>query len=72
MPDPEKYPERTSSNYVWGFFYYNKKDPRIFLPKMNPDYGVTMNFANPNSYLALLGMFAFFGFVIYMTSRNAN
>lgn len=70
QPDYEKYPERDSANYIWKFFYYNKKDARVFLPKMNPDYGMTLNFANPKSYLALLAMLAFFGFVVYMIETH--
>jgi uncharacterized membrane protein len=56
---------KDKSNWVWKMFYYNKNDDRIFVPKYNEKYGITLNFANPKSYLAILGMFAFFGFVIY-------
>lgn len=73
MSDYDKYPERNSSNYIWGFFYYNKQDDRVFLPKKDPDWGITINFANPKSFLALFAMVAFFGFVIYMIeTHNVN
>lgn len=40
-------------NYKWGIFYFNPKDPRMILPKRNPYMGLTLNFANPYSYLIL-------------------
>ena len=29
-----------------GVFYVNRKDPRIFVPKLNPRMGWTLNFGN--------------------------
>lgn len=52
-------------NWIWGIFYYNKEDQRIFPPKKNEDMGSTINFANPKSILALLIALAFFGMVIF-------
>jgi uncharacterized membrane protein len=43
------------SNWVWGVFYYNKEDKRLFPPKRTY-LGWTMNFANPRSILAMLGL----------------
>jgi len=43
-------------NYKWGIFYFNPKDPRIILPKRNIGMGWTLNFANPYSYLVILGI----------------
>ncbi len=43
-------------NWKWGIFYFNKKDKRIFPPKRNKAFGWTVNFANPLSILALLGI----------------
>lgn len=57
-------------NWIWGMFYYNPKDPRVFPPKRNPMMGLTVNFANPKSMLALLALLAFFGFVIGMIEMN--
>lgn len=36
-------------NWVWGIFYYNPKDKRMFPPKKIKELGWTINFANPNS-----------------------
>lgn len=57
-------------NWVWGLFYFNPKDERIFPPKRIPWMGWTINFAKPKSVLAMLAMFAFFGFVIYMIETH--
>ncbi|WP_333600077.1 hypothetical protein [Flavobacterium sp.] len=53
-----------------GLFYYNKKDKRVFIEKRNPDYGVTLNFANPKAFLALLLGALFFGFIVYMITKD--
>jgi uncharacterized membrane protein len=45
QPDPD--------NYKWGIFYFNPQDSRVILPKRNPYMGLTLNFANPYSYLIL-------------------
>ena len=37
------------NNWVWGMFYYNPEDPRLFPPKKIKELGWTTNFANPNS-----------------------
>jgi len=42
------------NNWVWGMFYYNPEDPRLFPPKKFKELGWTTNFANPKSVLALL------------------
>ncbi len=69
-PEQEEKWHEDSKN--WRFFgiYYNKEDKRVFVPKKIKWMGITLNFANPKSYLTLLIMFAFFGFVIYMISKN--
>jgi uncharacterized membrane protein len=41
-------------NYKWGIIYFNHKDARIIVPKRNPYMGLTLNFANPYSYLILV------------------
>lgn len=58
--------QKDPKNWKLGNFYFNKKDKRIFVEKPNPDYGITINCANPKTYLFLLATVAFFGFVIYM------
>jgi uncharacterized membrane protein len=59
-------------NWVWGMFYYNKLDPRIFPPKRHPELGFTVNFANPKSVAALIAALAFFSFIVYMIGKNQN
>ena len=44
------------SNWRLGIIYYNKKDKRLFPPKRLKGFGWTVNFANPYSYLSLLGI----------------
>jgi len=68
----EKSPvKKRDENWIWGIFYYNKEDDRIFPPKRIPWMGFTVNFANPKSILAFLMMMAFFGFILYMMeARN--
>lgn len=41
-------------NWIWGIFYYNTKDKRIFPPKRRKQLGLTINFANPNSVLIFI------------------
>jgi uncharacterized membrane protein len=63
--------EKEKSNWLWGVFYFNKEDDRIFPPKRIPWMGFTVNFAKTKSILAFLLMMAFFGFVVYLIeSRN--
>ena len=42
------------NNWIWGIFYYNKEDKRIFFPKKNDWMGCTINFANPMSVSTIL------------------
>jgi uncharacterized membrane protein len=37
--------------WIWGMFYFNPEDKRIFPPKRIPWMGWTVNFANPISIL---------------------
>lgn len=36
-----------------GPFYYNRKDPRLMVPKLDPTLGTTLNFASPYAYITL-------------------
>ncbi len=36
-----------------GPFYYNRKDPRLLVPKLDPSLGTTFNFASPYAYITL-------------------
>jgi uncharacterized membrane protein len=60
-----------NSNWIWGIFYYNKNDDRIFPPKRIPWMGWTVNFANPKSVLVFVGMMAFFLLVYFLIKRNS-
>jgi uncharacterized membrane protein len=40
-------------NYKWGIFYFNPKDKRVILPKMNAALGWTLNFGSPITYLII-------------------
>jgi uncharacterized membrane protein len=39
-----------------GVFYFNRKDPRLLVPKLNPSMGWTLNFASPYSYLLVIAV----------------
>jgi uncharacterized membrane protein len=39
-----------------GLFYFNNKDPRVIVPKMNPALGWTLNFGNIYAYLGLIAI----------------
>lgn len=41
------------SNWIWGVFYYNREDKRVFIPKRIPVMGWTINFANAASILVI-------------------
>lgn len=58
------------NNWVWGIFYFNRKDKRVFLPKKVESMGITINFGNPKSFLAVVIISAFFSFIIFMIGKN--
>ena len=39
-----------------GVFYFNRKDPRLMVPKQIPALGWTLNFASPYSWITLGGI----------------
>jgi uncharacterized membrane protein len=43
--------------YWKGPFYFNRKDPRLMVPKLYPLLGWTFNFASPYVYITLTGIF---------------
>ncbi|UTN04837.1 DUF5808 domain-containing protein [Flavobacterium bizetiae] len=56
-PDQENHNDwdNDPDNWIWGMFYYNPKDNRLFPPKRIKEFGWTINFANPNSvFIALI------------------
>lgn len=40
--------------YFLGIFYFNRHDPRAFVPKRNRYLGWTLNFYRPETYIVLL------------------
>ncbi len=44
---------KNDENWKWNIFYFNIKDNRIFVPKKNPQTGITLNFANPMSIIVI-------------------
>jgi len=49
-----------------GIFYYNRKDPRIRVPKQDPRLGWTLNFASPYAYLFIIAIMAIIALSIYL------
>jgi uncharacterized membrane protein len=43
-------------NWKWGFIYFNPRDKRTLVPKRNPFFGLTLNFASPYTGLFLIGI----------------
>lgn len=43
------------NNWIWGMFYFNKEDKRLLPPKRFAFMGWTVNFANRNSVLFMIG-----------------
>ncbi|APA00850.1 DUF5808 domain-containing protein [Flavobacterium commune] len=58
------------NNWIWGMFYYNPKDKRIFPPKKIEWMGFTTNFANPKSVLTLIGMMLFFALMVLLIQKT--
>lgn len=65
------YDHSNPENWIWGLFYYNKKDPRILPPKRNEWLGWTVNFANPKSVTIFLAMIVLFlAFILFIGNRS--
>lgn len=52
------------THFKFGIFYYDKEDKRLFVPKRNPNMGVTVNFAHPKSRWFIVGLLIFVGILI--------
>lgn len=50
-PTKETHNEWNSNpnNFIWGFFYFNPEDNRLFPRKRIKELGWTINFYNPNA-----------------------
>jgi uncharacterized membrane protein len=57
--DEEESWRNDPENYKFGIFYFNPNDPRIFVPKRIKELGWTLNFANPFSWLIIIGIITF-------------
>lgn len=44
------------NKYYLGIFYYNPDDKRIFVPKMQRRFGITLNFAHPVSWIIVTAL----------------
>lgn len=42
------------NNWIWGMFYYNPKDKRLYFPKKLKELGWQTNYAHPDSFIILL------------------
>jgi len=51
-----------------GLFYVNRKDSRIFVPKIYPSMGWTLNLANPYAWMAGVGIVILIVAVVLLTS----
>ncbi len=59
------------NNWKWGFIYFNPRDKRVLVLKRQPAFGMTLNFANPNTGLLLLGILIIV-ILINVLSRSTN
>jgi uncharacterized membrane protein len=44
--------------YWRGPIYFNRKDPRLMVPKLHPSLGWTLNFASPLAWVAMAAIVA--------------
>ena len=56
---------KNSSNWK-GVFYFNRKDPRLIVPKQDPSLGWTLNFANTYTYLLAISVVLIIIFTKYI------
>ncbi|WP_201300986.1 DUF5808 domain-containing protein [Sunxiuqinia indica] len=55
--EPNKLDSMSKNPNNWrGPFYFNRKDPRLLVPKLYPAFGKTLNFASPYSYVFLIAL----------------
>lgn len=47
--------------------YYSRVDSRAFVPKRNPMFGVTINFARPLGVAFLVGVLVFAGLMVILS-----
>ena len=61
MTEEEKEWRKDPNNWLWGLFYYNKKDKRLFAHGQY--FGYTVNWGNPYSVITAIGIFIIVGIV---------
>jgi len=44
---------KNSANWKW-IFYYNPRDSRVLVPKLNSKFGWTFNFGNKFTYIGII------------------
>ncbi len=54
MSDKDYFMYHQDPDNWYGIFYFCRKDPRLFVPKLNPQFGSTINFANPYAWLFIV------------------
>lgn len=54
--------EGEANSWYLGFFYFNPKDRRMFLPKRS-GLGITINFANPWAVIFTVLLIVLIGFI---------
>ena len=58
------------NNWLWGLFYYNNKDKRIFPPKKIKFLGWTVNFSNPISVITLISIIVLIAIISSNLSKS--
>lgn len=54
MMNEENNMHQDPNNWKFGVFYFNPKDKRVLVLKRIPGLGVTFNFGNPFTVIAIL------------------
>lgn len=62
--------QKDSTYWIWGLFYFNKEDKRLFVPKKIEWMGMTLNFANKKWIVFMVLLISFYSFIIFMISRK--
>lgn len=47
---------KNPANYRFGVFYFNKKDKRVVVPKLDNYRGWTLNFGNIYAYIIIMAL----------------
>ena len=49
-----------------GIIYFNRRDPRLLVPKLHPSLGWTFNFASPYAYITTVAIILIvIGFLVF-------